>query len=227
MESTGTYPQPDGAGTAVAECDDPAPDAGRGIPIILNGIRAEQARIDNNEGDVVASMIRIGRHLGELRKLARRDWGKRLKEVQINPRVASRYTNIAKSCLGEIGLNESDSLPRLPPDLLKLEWLCKLDREHLESLLDKLDCKKAARRDVIAAVKEILGIPDSERGVDPEKLIKRGFQRMVKAVGQLMDDEPDPTGLQRLGGLIDTGVQQLRDALGSSTAATAATAASD
>ena len=82
------------------------------------------------EGDVVASHIRLGHHLAELRALAERNWGKQLKAIGISPRVASRYLKIAEHWPNEIGLNESDLLPRLPLDLLKLEWLCRVPLAH-------------------------------------------------------------------------------------------------
>ena len=92
-----------------------------GINKVLDKILKEKQKIDRREGDIVTSLIRIGHHLAELRAVAKRTWAERLKALGINPRVASRYLKLAEHWPAEIGLNESDLLPRLPVDLLKLE----------------------------------------------------------------------------------------------------------
>jgi len=90
------------------------------ITKLLDKILKEQQKIDRHEGDVVASHIRLGHHLADLRALAKRTWAKQLKAIGLSPRVARRYLKIAQHWPNEIGLNESDLLPRLPPDLLEL-----------------------------------------------------------------------------------------------------------
>lgn len=128
-----------------------------GIKKVVQAIVKEQQKIDRHEGDVVACHIRIGVRLVALRSLAKKTWGKQLKALGISPRVASRYLKIVRNWPDEIGLTESDLLTRLPTDLLKLEWLCRVSVSQLEGLLNTLNCKKATRSQVIAAVREVLG----------------------------------------------------------------------
>ena len=149
-----------------------------GIRKLLNEILKEQQKINRHEGDVVASHIRLGHHLADLRALAKRTWAKQLKAIGISPRMASRYLKIADNWPNEIGLNESDLLPRLPLDLLKLEWLCRVPLDRLKDLLTQFDCKRATRSQVIAAVREALGEdPPVEAEPDVEEIIKRFLGR--------------------------------------------------
>ena len=105
-----------------------------GIKKLVNEIVKERQKIDRCEGDVVAAYVRIARHLAELRQLANKDWGKQLKAIGMHPRVAGRYLKISQHWHDEIGLRESDLLARLPPDLLKLEWLCRVPQVQLGDL---------------------------------------------------------------------------------------------
>ena len=46
---------------------------------------------------------------------------------------------------------------KLPTDLTKLEWLCKLPKKGLEKVLEELDCKQAKRSEVVEIVRQVLG----------------------------------------------------------------------
>jgi hypothetical protein len=189
-------------------------DDSAGISRLLDKIRTERQKIDGLEGDVVACHIRLGVRLTELRMLAKGTWGRQLKAIDINPRVASRYLKIARHWPNDIGLIESDLLPRLPTDLLKLEWLCRLPLPRLGELLNELDCKKAARSQVIAAVREALGEnPPAEDEQDVEKFVQRLVQRFARSVEQLGEKFPDPGQQNRARELLAAGLMQVHDAL--------------
>jgi hypothetical protein len=155
------------------------------IKKLVNEILKVQQKIDRHEGDVVAAQIRLARRLAELRVLAKKNWGTQLKTIGISPRVASRYLKIAEHWRNEIGLSESDLLRRLPPDLLKLEWLCRVPQAELGDLLDVIDCKKASRPRVIAAVREALGEdPPAQAEPDVETFVQRLIDRLTGTVGR-------------------------------------------
>jgi molecular chaperone GrpE (heat shock protein) len=185
-----------------------------GIKKLVNEIRKEQQKIDRYEGDVVASHIRLGNHLADLRALAKKTWAKQLKAIGMNPRVASRYLKIAQGWPTEIGLIESDLLPRLPPDLLKLEWLCRVPQAELGNLLDATDCKKATRSQVIAAVREALGEdPPVKKEQDVEKFVERCIHRLVNAVDRLSETFPQADQQTQARDLLATGLRQVLDSL--------------
>jgi hypothetical protein len=163
-----------------------------GVRKLVNEIRTEQQKIDRSEGEVVAAQLRIAYHLAELRVLAKGRWGRQLEGLGMNPRVASRYLKLAQHWPARIGLTESDLLPRLPPDLLKLEWLCRIPPASLNDLLDKLDCKKANRSQIIAAVREMLGeAPAAKDEIDVDRFVRRLTGPLRGAVERLHETFPD------------------------------------
>ena len=195
--------------TIKAETSDSA-----GIKKLVNEIAKEQQKIDRCEGDLVASHIRIARHLADLRHLAKKDWAKQLKAIGMHPRVASRYLKISQHWDDEIGLRESDLFVRLPPDLLKLEWLCRVPPVQLGDLLDDLDCKKATRPQVIAAVREALGEdPPAKAEDDVEKFVQRFIGRLAKTINQLNESFPEAEQQKQARDLLATGLQQVLDSI--------------
>lgn len=184
-----------------------------GIRKLVQAIVKEQQKIDRHEGDVVACHIRIGARLAALRSLAKRTWGRQLKALGISPRVASRYLKIARGWQDEIGLNESDLLTRLPTDLLKLEWLCRVPVSQLGGLLDTLNCKKATRSQVIAAVREVLGEEPPTATDDVEMFVQRLIQRLTGTVEKLGEKFPEPDQQNRARELLSAGLDEVRNAL--------------
>lgn len=184
-----------------------------GIRKLVQAIVKEQQKIDRHEGDVVACHIRIGARLAALRSLAKKTWGKQLKTLEISPRVASRYLKIARNWTDEIGLTESDLMTRLPTDLLKLEWLCRVPVSEMAGLLDTLNCKKATRSQVIAAVREILGEDPPTATDDVETFVQRLIHRLTGTVERLGDKFPEPEQQKRACELLAVGLLQVQDAL--------------
>jgi molybdopterin converting factor small subunit len=186
-----------------------------GIRKLVNEIVKERQKIDRCEGDVVAAYVRIARHLADLRQLAKKDWAKQLKAIGMHPRVAGRYLKISQHWQDEIGLRESDLLARLPPDLLKLEWLCRVPPVKLSDLLDTLDCKKATRPQVIAAVREALGEdPPTKAEDDVEKFVERFIGRLAKTIDRLNENFPEAGQQKQARDLLANGLQQVLDSLG-------------
>ena len=184
------------------------------VKMLVGEIVKEQQKLDRHEGDVVACHIRIGHRLAELRVQAKKTWGKQLKTIGISPRVASRYLKIARHWPDQIGLNESDSLPRLPVDWLKLEWLCRVPPSQLPDLLSELDCKRATRAQVIAAVREVLGEdPPATPDCDVEQFVQRCIQRLAGTVAGLDDTFPEPKQQNRVRELLAIGLRQVLETL--------------
>lgn len=190
--------------------------ASAGVNRLINKIIAERQKIGRCEAAAVVCHIRLGHHLAALRPLAKNDWGTRLKAAGISPRVASRYLKIASYWPNEIGLRESDLLSRLPPDLLKLEWLCRVPQAQLGGLLDELDCKTATRPQVIAAVREILGTQTpakDESELDVDRFARRLLDRLKKAVDKLHEIFPEPEQHDRVRELLTAGFREVLDFL--------------
>lgn len=85
---------------------------------------------------------------------------------------------------------------------------------QLGDLLDKLDCKKATRPQVIAAVLEALGEDppaNDEQGV--EEYVRRFIDRLVRAVEGLSEKFPEPEQQHHARQLLAAGLQRVQDAL--------------
>jgi hypothetical protein len=170
------------------------------------------AGMDREEGDVVASRIGVGRLLVQLRPLARRNWEQMcLGRMHIHPRVARRYVCIAERW--PIGLPESDLLPRLPVDLIKLEWLSRVPSAELRALLERLDCKKAGRKQVIDAVRELLpALRRAGRGGENERAFQRLLCRVTEVIACVLDEFRDPDCLDRVCAMLEEGLRRIREA---------------
>jgi hypothetical protein len=197
-----------------------------GVDDVMNKIKKEKQKLDKGEGNFLACFICLGLLLAQLRGLAKRTWNKLVVTLGFNARVALRYLNLAKSPLAGFGLNESDLLARLPSDLLKLEWICRLNAGQLNELLGRLDPKKESRPKVIAAVKEILGENDAPENPDLEGALGRASNRVVKLAGQLRSDAQTEPDKDRVEKLLSDKLRQMEEALASK-ATTSSPAASD
>jgi hypothetical protein len=185
-----------------------------GIKKLVNEIVKERQKIDRCEGDVVAAYIRIARHLADMRQLAKKGWAKQIKAIGMHPRVADRYLKISQHWHDEIGLSESDLLPRLPPDLLKLEWLCRVPLDRLREMMKAFDCKKATRPQVIAAVREVLGEgPAAKAEPDVNKFVERSLNRLTKMIDRLNETFSKPEKQKQARDLLAAGLQGILDSL--------------
>jgi hypothetical protein len=150
---------------------------------LVKAIKAAKTKIDEKEGQVVKAMLALAGHLAALRKEAGEKWQDLLKEIGLHARVAARYEQLAQSWLSESGLNESALLGRLPMDLLKLEWVARLNRKALEELSTKHDLKGLPRAKVIQLAQEALGRPAKQRKPKPLTAeLQKVFRRLRKVL---------------------------------------------
>ncbi len=165
---------------------------------IVEKIRAQQQRLDGEEGEVVRWLIGIGFYLNALKAVSGRSWGRRLKTLGYTPRVAGRLQMLATAWAG-VTLSYSGEFmrevcPRLPVDLIKLEWLCRLDAEQLRDLLHRIDCKRTSRTRIAEEVRTVLG---EEPPAKPDAVtaavgtIDRMFARLGKTLGGLKGEACD------------------------------------
>lgn len=181
---------------------------------LLDKIAAEQQKIDRQDGDVVACYVSMGQCLAELRPLAKRNWARQLKLLGIAPRVASRRMKLAQRWPDGIGHEESELLPRLPSDLLKLEWLCRLDHPQLSELLTHFDAKRATRPQVIAQVREALGeAPPAKPDLDVEQVVQHFIDRMLSTAERLSDKYIEPSQRDHARHLLVAGLCRIQEAL--------------
>ena len=181
---------------------------------LVSEIRKELRKIDGYEGDIVTSHIRLGNHLAQLRQLANGDWTKQLSVIGMSPRVARRYLTIARHWPSETGLKESGLLSRLPTDLLKLEWLCRVPQDKLGPLLDELDCKRASRRQVVTAVRAVLDeAPPAKTERDVQKFVQRFIDRIMRTVDRLHETFPESEQQDHARELLVTRLQEVQEAL--------------
>jgi hypothetical protein len=184
-----------------------------GIATVVRKIKAEQDRLDNNDAPTVGSHLALGRLLAELRRLAKRTWLKQVKALGYDRRVASRYVTIGTNPLAEMGLIESHLLARLPPDVMKLEWVCRLPAEQLEKLTAELDVKKASRPRVIREVKKILGLELTTRRPDLATQIDRAVQGVGALVDRISTEETDAAQRHLLLGELAAALEEVQQTL--------------
>jgi hypothetical protein len=186
-----------------------------GVGALLDQIAQEQKKIDQHKGDVVASIFRIAQHLTELCPLVKENWASQLAAIGVSTRDADRYLKIGNSWLGQVGLNQPDLLRRLPDDLAKLAWLCRVPQSQLPRLLDELDCRKVPLPQVIAAVRKELGEgkPARADAGDVGQLIKRRVGRLVRRIKLGSGNSPQPEALARLLKLLAAGLDLVERAL--------------
>ena len=104
--------------------------------------------------------------------------------------------------------------PACPLDLLKLEWLCRVPLAELGALLEKLDCKKATRPQVVAAVREALGeVPPDKDEHNAEQFAQRFLRRTFRMVGRLREMFPDREEENRVRELLRAGLIGGQEAL--------------
>src|SRR4051812_18437393 len=99
---------------------------------ILERVKENEKKAKSNEGASISNVIEMGRLFRELKAKAPRVWGRKLKQLGYHERVASRYLKIGESWPTPDQTPGSDLLAKLPSDVQKLEWLCRLPVDELE-----------------------------------------------------------------------------------------------
>jgi hypothetical protein len=185
------------------------------VTALVGQIREEQQGIDRNDASTVVNQIRIGSLLIRLKAESGWTWTRTVREIGYHPRAASRLLRLGTSWLAGLGTAGSEFLHRLPTDLQKLDWLCRLTRTQLEQLLTELDCKHAGRAAVAAAVKHILN-PGAEapRTEDLPRAVGRVFKRVVSAIRRWHGEADTDSRRHELRGLLAAGLRQAQAVAG-------------
>jgi hypothetical protein len=178
----------------------------------MRRIRLLDTRLAKTEDDTVLRLVEKGQNLIALKACGERDWRRRLNRLALNPRVATRLMTIGRWGQ-EIGLNESDRIPGLPQDPLKLEWLAKLDREQVQALVGHLDCRAESRPTVIQEVKKLLGqaVPTTKptaRKTTIEAIEKR-LAQLSPLIDRIDSASRDGEAAERVRGLLDDMARKL------------------
>src|SRR5262249_38826705 len=143
-------------------------------------IEQQLKRLKETERQTVEHHISLGRTLTKYKNRVRKRWLKELETLGIAPRVASRYLLLGKYWATEQETPGSDLLPRLPADLHKLEWLCRLKRRQLRKLCEKMNLRDATRGEVIEAVKKELGEPPNNDDEPPVEKARKKLENYVE-----------------------------------------------
>lgn len=149
---------------------------------IVNSIKSALAEIDQAEGPVILKKIEVGKLLNELRKKAGTGWIVAAKLADLDHRTALRYRAIARSWWGESGL-DAELATKLPSDLQKLEYLCRLSPQQLESWVRFGRAKEMSRARLIMEVQKELGKKATAPRPDTPT-----FERLEKACDKAVDD---------------------------------------
>jgi len=128
------------------------------INVLVRAVDETLKAMNNDEANLVEHMVELGERLLALRRGAGVSWTVHANKLGIHQRVANRHMLLAKSWWARKGLRESGLLEKMPPDLMKLEWLCRLDRQQLADAVANYRLREWNRTQVIDAVKYKLGV---------------------------------------------------------------------
>jgi len=157
--------------------------------LIGNVVNLQEA-IAKDEGSVVLNMVKLGEVLCILRKEVQGRWVTVVRNLGYHERTASRYIKLARSWWGR-RLAETGLATKLPPDLHKLEWFCRLSEEQLASVAS-LRLKEWSRGQVIAEVKSLLNLTDDEDEQVPStaEKIRTDMERFIRRTLASLEDAP-------------------------------------
>ena len=167
---------------------------------IFNQVKIAKDKLAASEGAYVPALINFCVKLANLRVKAKRDWETCLDKLRMCPRAA-RYVKVGKSWWND-GTLGSDLMTKLPADVQKLEWLCRLDNERLEQFLGERDFRFREREDVISAVKEALGLPissNTNRRKSPAQIdaMCTKLEEIAKEICSEIDDPDSKSRIER------------------------------
>jgi len=188
---------------------------------VVERIKEKSQAIAKTEQQFVLDVIDLGRLFVTLKENVKRfRWLKELKDLKCHPRVVSRYLIIGYSWWGN-QTPGSNILAKLPSDLHKLEWLCRVTPDQLKHLLVNLDCRELSRDEVIEAVQRNLGqstkVARKAARLSVEEVAKRWddyVDRTLNAIDLLdEDDVENEEGIQQFLERLEAGVAAIRETL--------------
>jgi hypothetical protein len=153
---------------------------------ILAKLKEMLEELDRRESEAAHLALEMGRQLQRLKRKARGRWLEYLKTINFNERLARRYLKVAEEWPTDRAPG-SDLLDRMPGDLHKLEWLCRLPLEQLAAACKTHDFRKADRGQVIALVKKLLGKEEPPKQVTPDLIHKKWVNWQDRLLGDLAE----------------------------------------
>jgi len=186
---------------------------------LINQIKGLSQMIDRKEGGLVIDLIKLARLYAELKQVTKKHrWQKVLKDLGQSPRVVGRYITIGTSWWADAP-HDSAVWAKLPYDLLKLEWLCRLSEDQLTNLLEFVDCRKTGRSVLIGTVKRALGQPETDvrqAHTTATAIVKRWqdyVTRTLYAIEALTDTVAEPEVLHELAEQLEAGYADIKESL--------------
>jgi hypothetical protein len=168
----------------------------------------------------VLAVIDLASDFVLLQRQCPRRWLKELRFLGYHPRIACRYTAVGSSWWADqSGRIASDLAGKLPYDLNKLEWLCRLPEAELVELLKDIDVQKEGRSRVIKAVQRRLGqdpSPAAQAKVTAEAVLKRWEKYVAStldAIEALGHDVATEEARQELAKVLEAKFFEIQDAL--------------
>jgi hypothetical protein len=112
---------------------------------LVGSINDRQLLIRENVVGAIITKVRIGGELARLKEVSKEefpDWNDWVKQEFGYSSTDSRRLILLHLRWGEWAESEAARglLAKLPDDLAKLEWLCRLPADELEALVDSVDC---------------------------------------------------------------------------------------
>jgi len=160
-------------------------------------IMAKAKELLKGEGSLLLTVICLGRLFTSLRCSVRKNaWLKELEKMQYKERDVRRYLIIGDSWWSTPQAIGPDLLAKLPYDMHKLEWLCRLSRKELETLTEYRDLRTDSRGEVISRVKKILKVADDgsvRRSAPTIADIQKRFDTNVIHILDALDELPEDT----------------------------------
>jgi len=192
------------------------------IPDLRKQIVEEMEQLHQGEGCLVLKAINLGRLFVALKSSVRRNcWLKELKKLNYDERIVRRYLIIGDSWWIAPPPTGRELLTRLPYDLQKLEWLCRLSQEKLDQLSSCRDLREDSRSEVISRVKQLLGVKGGTSEISEPSLadLQKRFDTNVIRILDAIDELPDETTDQQRLEILDTltkGFKEIEESLMSS-----------
>jgi hypothetical protein len=161
------------------------------VPSLVVRVRTAKQDAARHEAGQVVALVRLGEALTALGAGAGRAWAGHLRDLGFRPRPAARPQALASGWwAADQDAFAAEFAPNLPPDVGRLEPLARLTPSQLRDQLGRLDCKTAPRKEIVSAVKELLGEAEDERPkADALAKLHKAIDRLLDAVDGLEDVE--------------------------------------
>jgi hypothetical protein len=183
------------------------------LAALAQSIEEERRLLDEQEADALVTLLRLA---GQVARHQAK------KGATVGPAMTASYRRallrVGRSGLGAVVEGDAGLRLRLPPEVGKLEWLCRLDGVALRQLLGQMGLKQARRDEIIRAVKQALGQAlrkeQTAGAATPEGVIGAAFRRLAATVARALSRHADEDGHARVQAALSKGIDQLQGMLG-------------